>query len=197
MKKQLFWTFTIAIALIACKKENRKEVLPPETQTGANTFGCLVDGEVFTPGGAQLSGGSLNCYYQKVNNKYQFNLVGKNYIDKKNRKSVALLIYGVKIKENAKYILFKEFKDSIGYGSYTYMSDIPFDIQEYETDSINQGELYIKYFDSVNQIVSGTFWFNAAHESGKIVRVSNGRFDMTYKNKITPPLTRASRSYFS
>ena len=63
-----------------CKKNkptNPVDELPPETQTGANTFGCLVNGQVFKPGGAQLSGGSLQCNYQFVNNGFYFILIGR------------------------------------------------------------------------------------------------------------------------
>ena len=39
------------LLLIACEREAPQPVdqLPPATQEGANTFGCLVDGEVFLP----------------------------------------------------------------------------------------------------------------------------------------------------
>ena len=55
-----------------CKKStpaNPIDELPPETQTGVNTFGCLVDGQAFKPGGASLSGGSLQCNYQYLGNQ--------------------------------------------------------------------------------------------------------------------------------
>lgn len=36
-----------------CKKDDPapEEQLPPATQTGANTLGCLVNGQPYTPGG--------------------------------------------------------------------------------------------------------------------------------------------------
>ncbi len=41
------------LSLSQCKKNDLtpEEQLPPETQTGANTFGCLVNGQVWQPGG--------------------------------------------------------------------------------------------------------------------------------------------------
>lgn len=47
-----FLTVTVLTASM-CKKKPVDPIdqLPPETQTGANTFGCLVNGEVFKPGG--------------------------------------------------------------------------------------------------------------------------------------------------
>ena len=41
----LFLTFT----LINCTKSDDQDQLPPATQTGANTFGCLINGKVFIP----------------------------------------------------------------------------------------------------------------------------------------------------
>ena len=45
-------TFTLALflLLIACSSDsNPEDGLPKETQTGANTFGCLIDGKLLVP----------------------------------------------------------------------------------------------------------------------------------------------------
>lgn len=41
----------------------------------------------------------------------------------------------------------------------------------------------MKYFyeDTINQIVSGIFWFDAVNEAGEIVQVREGRFDVNFK----------------
>jgi hypothetical protein len=53
MKKKLFIILT-AVALSCCSKDEQPntpktelEKLPPATQTGANTAGCLVNGKAF------------------------------------------------------------------------------------------------------------------------------------------------------
>jgi hypothetical protein len=69
MKTLIFFFTAVILSGSSCKKHkpiSPVDQLPPETQTGANTFGCLVNGEVFKPGGLQLAGGSLNCVYQYV-----------------------------------------------------------------------------------------------------------------------------------
>lgn len=38
----------ILFTACGCSKDNLQEQLPPATQTGANTFGCLFNGKVFT-----------------------------------------------------------------------------------------------------------------------------------------------------
>lgn len=45
-------TFILALLLllIGCSSDsNPEDGLPPETQTGANTFGCLIDGKLYKP----------------------------------------------------------------------------------------------------------------------------------------------------
>lgn len=37
------------ITACGCAKESLQDQLPPITQTGANTFGCIVDGKIFIP----------------------------------------------------------------------------------------------------------------------------------------------------
>lgn len=41
------------LGLSQCKKHDPDPVdqLPPATQTGANTFGCLLNGQLWTPSG--------------------------------------------------------------------------------------------------------------------------------------------------
>ena len=51
----IVFTFLLLIAS-SCKKESNKDKLPPATQTGENTFGCLVNGKVFVPKGYDGTG---------------------------------------------------------------------------------------------------------------------------------------------
>jgi hypothetical protein len=50
----------------------------------------------------------------------------------------------------------------------------------HQTSDIYKGELWIKKYDSVNHIVSGTFWFDAVNSLGEKVEVREGRFDMRF-----------------
>jgi hypothetical protein len=56
--------FTFILMTSSCKKNNGSS-LPPATQTGAHTFGCLINGQVFTPGGGDgLGGGNLTAIFE-------------------------------------------------------------------------------------------------------------------------------------
>ena len=59
MKKlTLILLFTIPLLALKCNNDPEPndpiDQLPPITQTGENTFGCLVDGEVWLPKGSLL-----------------------------------------------------------------------------------------------------------------------------------------------
>jgi hypothetical protein len=51
---------------------------------GKETFGCLVNGEVFTPKGSNLGGPTLSSYHQYLNNStakgYYFNVLAKKKV---------------------------------------------------------------------------------------------------------------------
>jgi hypothetical protein len=69
MKNEIFLIITILVAyafFAACEKE--KPHLPPETQTGANTFGCYINGKLFVPKNT-IFGRSLNASYN--NSEYE------------------------------------------------------------------------------------------------------------------------------
>ena len=73
MKKWISLLF-ISTILSCCNNDddNSKtelEKLPPATQTGANTFGCLLNGSAFLPGNGQ---NTLDCVYQFVDGEYYF-----------------------------------------------------------------------------------------------------------------------------
>ena len=74
--KKILLLLTLSILFACCNKEDNPtptptpvSQLPPATQTGANTFGCLLDGEVFKPSNLP---NSTNCFYQLLNNEYFF-----------------------------------------------------------------------------------------------------------------------------
>jgi hypothetical protein len=53
-------------------------------------------------------------------------------------------------------------------------------IYQYTTNQIQKGELIITKFDDANQIMSGTFWFDAVNKDGVKVEVREGRFDVHF-----------------
>ena len=70
----LYLLISVLLSASHCKKDKTPEdQLPPETQTGAGTFGCLVNGNVFIPKGSPFSGPILSCAYQFIKDDLQWN----------------------------------------------------------------------------------------------------------------------------
>ena len=92
-----------------CKKDEAGiDALPPATQEGKETFGCLVNGEAFTPKGSNLGGPTLSSYYQDLNSStaqgYFFNVSADRKEDSFS-KSISLGANNLFIKEGVKYHL--------------------------------------------------------------------------------------------
>jgi hypothetical protein len=169
----------IILSASRCKKDpvNPIDQLPPETKTGANTFGCLIDGKVFIPKGNPLGGPIKKASYQYLNNGFYFGISG---IDKSNPEDVT----DVGIRADSVILAIGTFSLT-KYGAKGYLGGVGFSkimqlSVEYYTNEIQSGQLVIKHFDTINQIVSGTFWFDAKNTNGQIVQVREGRFDMPF-----------------
>ncbi|MBS1580175.1 MAG: hypothetical protein JST29_11090 [Bacteroidetes bacterium] len=163
-----------AISCSSCKKSTPDPVsqLPPETQTGANTFGCLINGVAFKPKGSLFGPPSLQCAYQYLNGGYYFQLGASDDLH-----SISVGTDSLKIKENTTYQLLSFNNAGVASGQYNYYGGTI--IPPVHTNPLYPGSLSITKYDSINQIVSGTFWFNVVYNNDT-VRITNGRFDMHY-----------------
>jgi hypothetical protein len=185
MKHRFF--FIIASLIIVCLsaskcKKDKPPVdpvsqLPPETQTGANTFGCLVDGKVFLPKGAPFGGPILQCAYQYLDNGsskgFYFQLSASHRYSTQNIKSIALGTENLKLKEGA-FVLEDAFQDGKAFGLFSESGKGNY------TQKYLPGLLTITKFDEINQIVSGTFWFSVVVSPGDTIQITDGRFDMQF-----------------
>jgi hypothetical protein len=180
MKQLLLIIASFVLLSAGCKKHKSKypiDQLPPETQTGANTFGCLIDGKVFIPKGNPLGGPIKKASYQFLNGGYYFGISG---IDKSNPEDVTDVgIRGDSVQLIAGTYLLSKYSAKNYFGGVGFSKILQMR-KDYYTNEIQIGQIVIKHFDTVNQIVSGTFWFDAKNSNGQIVQVRNGRFDLPY-----------------
>lgn len=149
--------------------------LPEATQTGENTAGCLVDGVPLTP----KSNGGINsvfqCFYQQVDGEFFFNISFTDNTGEDNL-NVSVRSRMMEISEGETYILnIGAFSES-GYGAVYGGSSTSF----YSTSTNNTGQLTISKLDFNNNIVSGTFFFDAVNNSGETVSITEGRFDAQF-----------------
>ncbi|MGG8497229.1 DUF6252 family protein [Tenacibaculum sp. TC6] len=178
LKKKL-----VLLALVAtftnCSKDDiikPQTELPPITQTGENTVGCLVDGKVFLPHQKKPFGvPSTTCFYQFLDGAYEFGL--RFFNDQQN--VIRQVIVGtnkLEFTEGQTYQLKAELPENSAYAYFTLGGQYGYGT----TDTIT-GELTITKLDPTKSIISGTFWFDAERiTDGKIIKIREGRFDMQY-----------------
>ena len=193
--KNLIFILT-ALLLLGCRDSNKADdgfhaVLPPETQTGANTFGVTINGKVYVPRdptgvnvgttakGMIFWGAPDNVSWNEIEIKDGASAVGfQMIIHLQNLQSIGVAQYTLKqsnfhngidsIPDN--HIYFKIWDNNIN--NYAYYGSVE-----------NQGIINITKFNgslTQNWILSGNF-------SGKFVRydnpndfitISDGRFDL-------------------
>jgi hypothetical protein len=174
MKKTIYF-LALTVLFIACNKNddyNSDSPLPPATQTGKNIFACKVNGESFIH-----KGSLINCFYQYVDGGYYFGIHGKN--KDQNPSSIYLGTESKTIAENEVYVLTTREDGNACGGGFFRRDEFYGDFAE--TNPEYTGELHITKFDEVNQIVSGTFWFDVKHPvTGERVEIREGRFDAVY-----------------
>lgn len=162
----------IIISTNSCSKqddcENPLDCLPPATQTGAGTFGCLINNKPFSPDGSQLGGPTMQISYQIIDGQYNFAL---SAINSKKNISTLIVLRNQEIIVNEIFVL-KNYSDNQNFGELVKKGKV------FQTDSNNSGEIIFTKTDLVSGIVSGTFWFDAVNEDGEIVQIREGRFDM-------------------
>jgi hypothetical protein len=168
------------------KDQNIPEIdkLPPATQIGADTFGCMVDGKAFMPRKSGWFGGPvLLAQYQYLT------LNGKtgNYfmLTADDQKTYPNEIRGISLSaqcvdlEPKTYVL-DEYNTLFKLAGKYDILDESLNFNRFYTNLINKGELTITRFDDINQIMSGTFWFDAVNKDGVKVEVREGRFDVHF-----------------
>lgn len=164
-----------------CKKDKTDtpltelEKLPPITQTGANTFGCLVDGVAWLPNGSrpQYGGPNPDVYVDPTFQGGHFGITAHQY---------------------------KNFQSQVGFGSGQYTNGGVYDIglplqsisytrflntlntcefSSFDPGTYRRGFFNISRYDLANGIFSGTFESTIKSQAcGDTIRITNGRFDV-------------------
>jgi predicted small secreted protein len=172
--KRILLLLVTTFSLCCCDKDDDKpqnpvSQLPPETQVGANTFGCLINGEPFVVSNTSnqtaiyQDGGLLIGGQKNINN---------------NLTQVSMFISEANIGEiiavNNSYVLNS---NSVPKGEYYIENQNCF----YFTSKNYTGSLMITKIDNINFIISGTFEFKSISENcTDIINITNGRFDLQY-----------------
>ena len=167
----------IVLCAASCKKDKQnQDQLPPATQTGANTFACLINGKVFIPKGYDGTG-KPNPHIL-----YDFDLQGQPFLSLEGnsfRKSVSM---------GGIFLVFRNLNHP---GYYSVIDNLKFTVgwpevinqcggQTLDSTLQKWGGGVITKLDIPNQIISGTFDFKYKPQNCDTVFVTEGRFDFKF-----------------
>ena len=185
----MYFAFTLSTSLTQCSKTTvDPNGLPPETQTGAGTFACLINGAVWQYKNA-------DNFYTTPKTRWEFD---------PNSYGGLLYIGGIRYKDgvSADDILTivvdslnfkKEFtKGKTPYWGLNYINhkSQKRSCMELSSDSIydnsknfySSGNLSISRFDQISKIISGTFNCTIFQPlCGDTLKITDGRFDLKYQ----------------
>ncbi|MDR1951689.1 MAG: hypothetical protein LBP96_05620 [Bacteroidales bacterium] len=192
MKTKTLTTLLLGIVASLClgtQCEKEPPVMPPETQTGENTFGCYVDNLLYVVTPARTFGSPappsmpLSVSYSRNSGLLRFTTQAVGF-------GSSELGYGASMD-----LLLNNPKE----GEYNLLTGAYFSATRSDKDwrfmaDTNCGQVFITKFDTVNRIVSGTFEFTVRkalgfgygtnpgvtidEESSTKVRATSGRFDI-------------------
>lgn len=175
MKKYIFWlVLVLALVATACKKKADPEPdLPPETQSGANTFGCYLNGVPWKPSPREPGFPTL---YIQLDGPYF--VLYATYND--NGINQRISFFSASIQNVG---LFPIGKLALNGGSVCDFWDIGKNkpiINSADNDVISDGLLTVTRFDTNKKVISGRFWFTLQKNDGTTIEAKDGRFDISF-----------------
>jgi len=177
-----------AITFLKCENNDPQDQLPPITQTGANTFGAIVDGRVFVPADSPSGIPGTNNF------KGLQSFVGSDFYDTNGDDKWTILTGNFKINPSIYIYIYIpsllniSVNQTIGKSDGFENSDLPNPhiychingnnntYLSYE----NSGFLEFSKLEINNGIYSGTFSVKLKNKDDEndIIEITNGRFDI-------------------
>ena len=175
--KNLFAAALLIVLFTSCKKEVSD--LPPETQTGANTFGAKVNGEVWIPQGFGPFPANNLLEARRIGGHVIIN--ARNF--SKSPRETEFEFFLKDVYSTGVYNLNTTSgypTQNSSYGYYVKRNLTP--TNEFMTSATHTGTVTITRLDTINFVISGTFQFTAAdiYGSDPPITVSEGRFDIDF-----------------
>jgi hypothetical protein len=172
--KLLLLLISLSCLSLHCKKEEKDyySILPPATQSGKETAGCLVNGQVWTysssvSGLDWLPDGRFLLQLQK---RVPFAPTSKITISLYDTVKTPG-VYEISANTTYNSLAFFYWGAGASGGGGVF----------YDTDNTHKGYLIITRLDEQQRIISGLFYFDAIETTtGDVVHVTDGRFDMHY-----------------
>ena len=159
-----FLCMTALTSLSDCDRDEPKtemEKLPPITQEGKNTFGCLVNGKAWIT----KTSIDANAVYQANMLQISAGLVNKDFNQ--------FLYFVINNPSEQEFLL----NDTLKYR--VELTDLDTNCRYVTNGLIGSGKIMINKLDTRNRIASGTFDFKVQNTNCIELNVTDGRFDLT------------------
>jgi hypothetical protein len=170
-----FYFILISLGLLSCKKE--VSALPSATQSGANTFGCKIDGKFWVPAGFGIVSTAPTLEARITGSDLYIN--ARDFSSSPTESEFEFFIKDLAGTGNYTLSTGASHPDySNSYAYYVHRRVTP--DNEWVTTSPYTGTVTITKIDSVNHFVSGTFEFRAInlYNTPQPINVTEGRFDV-------------------
>lgn len=193
MTKQSTWLvwLVLSVTLTQCSqcKENVTPFvgLPPETQTGAGTFACLINGEVWTykDPKSSLSLKEVTDWSFDPNEFGGRLTISALRYDEKDIGIDQMGFFADSLIFKREIVLNNTNPRSMGFAYTPYKVEFPkCDYATNDTlakDFFRQGSLTVTKFDTQQKIISGRFNYTIYRFGCDTLRITQGRFDIKYK----------------
>jgi hypothetical protein len=176
-QSQLIFLFFILFAAFSCKKkecDNPNVVdginlteLPPATMTGANTMGCLINGEIWLPLGRNLLGDLIYDINFDVNSP---------------NSGGGFTIQGTRNIEDYFAIMLVSAADVLTQGEYPFLlptSNFGDTCGVFDLDTTYNNFIEITKIDFEEEILSGLYQMQLINNECDTLTVTEGRFDLS------------------
>ena len=165
----------------SCKKDD-PNALPDATQEGKQTAGFLLNGKAWVPKPSTISTGRpVNGSWRKTRGGHSLNLSFRQFSRQEDWGSGFFL---PDIRQAGTFVLnqtpaITSGLNNAGYGQFYQQRPAP--SVNYYTGPDAPGRLIITRFDTVNNIVSGTFEMTPREENGgPTIAITQGRLDLRF-----------------
>ena len=174
--KKILPGLLLLIVFASCKKEISE--LPDTSQSGSNTFGAKINGNLWGPANFGVFPGDI-LKATKAGNRYVID--ANNLASSPNETEMQIILYDVvapgtyQLNTNVSHP-----NGTSSYGYYVKRNMTP--ENEWLTSSTYTGMANVTKVDTINKIISGTFQFDAGSiYNSDVIHVTEGRFDVKYQ----------------
>ena len=174
-------------SVLGCNKSDIElNTLPAETQTGANTFGAVIRGQVWTTNGKYCYNQSGNCRENPMANYFT---IDTPFNARLGLSADRIIYKGLSVKSSESFD-FQFYKNFSGTGIYHLKRDdsyLNIEFRDNWNDKYYQllqeretFELNITKFDTIAKIISGKFSGTLFNEFAPTdsIKINEGRFDI-------------------